>query len=148
MTPSRVVTTISSEAKVLSLYLGIQAVFQIAHFMGERVPSSLGVGVALSAAAAWLWSVGTGIRNHKRWAHHAFELILWALVLLSLGFVTWVMFVLRRSGNQEFAEAQALARLILPIAAIPWLAALGFQIWRLRRPDVRGLLDEAKGRAR
>ena len=141
MTPEKVVATTASEATVLSVYLAVQGAFQGAQFVGERDGSTLGLGAMLGVAALCTWRISGGMRSKKRWAHDAFGLILWAMAFFSLCFLAWALFIPRGGGNRDFAEAQAFARLVLSIAAVPWLGVLGYQIWRLRRPDVRALLS-------
>ena len=148
MSPQKTLDHISSGAAFGSFFLGVQGFFQFAQVIGEQNPWSLFFGIVLVSAAVGLWKIRGGIRAHQRWARDAYEGLLWVAALASMGFVIWVMLPSARPVNQDMAEAQDFARSVLPLAAIPWLAALAYDLWRVRRRDVRALMGEANEEAR
>jgi hypothetical protein len=62
-------------------------------------------------------------------------------------FVVWVLALAGRTANEEMRGAQDLARVVVPLAAIPWLAALGYDLWRVRGADVRALVGRSNAKA-
>ena len=148
MNPQKTLDQVSSGAAFGSFFLGVQGFFQFAQLIGEQSPWSLLFGILLVSGAIGLWKVRRGIRAHQRWARDAYEGLLWVVALASVCFVIWVMLPSARPVDQEMAQAQDFARMVLPLAAIPWLGALAYDLWRVRRADVRALMGEANAEAR
>ena len=148
MTPQKVLDEIASSAAVGSFILGVQGAFQFAQLIGEQNPWSLVFGVTLVSGAMGLWQVRRGIRAHKSWARNAYEGLLWGVVVVSVCVVIWVILPSARPINQDMADVQELSRRILPLVSIPWLGLLAYDLWRVRRPEVRALLGEANAEAR
>ena len=148
MTPQKVLDEIASSAALGSFILGVQGAFQFAQLVGEQNPWSLVFGVTLVSSALGLWQVRRGIRARKSWARNAYEALLWGVVAVSVGVAIWLMLPAPRPINQDMADVQELSGRILPLVTIPWLGLLAYELWRVRRPDVRALLGEADAEAR
>jgi cytochrome bd-type quinol oxidase subunit 2 len=147
MTPEKVLDRVAVGAAVGTVVLGVQALFQLAQLFGEPSLWASVLTAVLAGGAIGLWAVRQGVRARKPWALAAYESLLWTLAIVSVCSVFWVLTLAGRTANEEMRGAQGLARVVLPLAAIPWLAALGYELWRVRRADVRALLGRSDAKA-